>query len=573
MHFRSLQQRLIFLLLLPVALLLCGVGVAGFIHARANMLEQWRESALFSLERAAHSIDMRLEQPVEGVNLIIGLSESGTASLDTWESYLRRLPGVVKVDFELDQGLAGPGRSPMMRGAGGMGFHRAKIAQVTNPSFDTAFGQNTLAMIFELFDQAGAVKGRLSLSLRFDYLLEHIKVLDWWKSDVVLLLDEAGQILAQGAGVPGKRNRLGETGDPLELETLKALGRNSSGTVLGAGHPAKWVAGFYHLKRAPWTLVLFAPGEKVLFPIFNFLRHFALAGLVCIALVIILIRLVTGRLARSVREVAQAAGEVAKGNFQEVAPTPSRDEIGVLVKSFNAMVQGLREKEYIQDTFGRYVDPQVARQLMQSPEATRLGGRKRKVAIMMTDIRGFTPLCERLSPEETITIINQYLSQFIDVIRQHQGIIVDFLGDAILVFFDSLREPLEAAVKRAACCALDLRRATVAFNEKARQEGLPELETGIGLNAGEVVVGNIGSSKRTKYGIVGGPVNATHRIQALAEGGDIVVSEAFFRLLPDNFKAARTFTAKLKGIEEEATLYLLAGEKSCASVEVEGLSM
>ena len=316
---------------------------------------------------------------------------------------------------------------------------------------------------------------------------------------------------------------------------------------MGPGHPSKQVSGFYHLKEAPWAIVLFAPGDRALFPIHSFLKQYVVAGVFCILLVLLLIRLVTGKLARSVKEVAQAAQEVTQGRYREVAPSRERDEIGALVNSFNAMVQGLKEKEYIQDTFGRYVDPQVARELMSSPEATRLGGQKRQVAIMMTDIRGFTPLCERLSPEETISIINRYLSQLIEVIREHKGIIVDFLGDAILVFFDSLSEPMETAVKRAACCALELRRATVAFNEQARKESLPELQTGIGLNAGEVVVGNIGSSKRTKYGIVGGPVNATHRIQSLAEGGDIIASESFLSHVAGGLETTRSFKAELKG--------------------------
>lgn len=565
LRFRSLQQRLIFLLLLPVTLLLFGLGIAGFFYTRASMLNQWQESALLSLERAAHSVDMRLEQPVDSVSIIAGLSEAGGASFDSWESYLGKIPGVVKVDFQMKDGFSSSGRPPMMRGHGGMWFHRARISKVTNPKFDTASGQSTVSMIFELFDEAGAAQGRLILSLRFDYLLEHIKALRWWKSDAVFLVDDTGRILAQAAGIKEKRKKLGENNDPLELKTLKAISQKTSGTLLGPGHPAKSVSGFYHLKRAPWAIVLFAPGDKVLFPIYSFLRQYTMAGLFCIALVLLLIRVVTGRLAKSVKEVAQAAGEVTKGHYVEVAHSESPDEIGALINSFNTMVQGLKEKEYIQDTFGRYVDPQVARELMSSPEATRLGGQKRQVAIMMTDIRGFTSLCERLSPEETISIINRYLSQLIEVIRLHKGIIVDFLGDAILVFFDSLNEPIDAAVKRAACCALDLRKATVAFNEQARKEGLPELQTGIGLNAGEVVVGNIGSSKRTKYGIVGGPVNITHRIQALAEGGDILASEAFLRHLADELETTKSFRANLKGIEEQVTLYLLANAQRCAT--------
>ena len=215
LRFRSLQQRLIFLLLVPVTLLLFGLGIAGFYYTRATLLSQWRESALLSLERAAHAVDMRLEQPVEEVDLIINLSQAGTLDRAAWESSLRQLPGVVNFDFELKPGLVSPpggqghfrhaGRAGQelhsMQGGGMMMFNRARIAKVTNPKFDTASGQSTVAMVFELLDQNGASQGRLVLHIRFDYLLEHIKALKWWKSDSVFLVDHTGRILAQAAGV------------------------------------------------------------------------------------------------------------------------------------------------------------------------------------------------------------------------------------------------------------------------------------------------------------------------------------------------------------------------------------
>jgi class 3 adenylate cyclase len=594
----SLRQRLLLFLLLPVALILVGLGGMGFYYARDSLLQAWRESALFSLERAAHAVDMRLAQPEDAVELINGMAGLAPGGAEEWERQLARLPGVDRVRLELvaadPPAMSGPEIGPMSRrgmgfaagagrgsgqepvarrgaawGMGAMRFHRVEMAKVTSPRLDTASGQQTVTMVFDLIGEGKKPVARLQIVMRFAYLLEDLKALNWWQSDNVYLVDNTGRILAQGAKAAPIAGRLGVSGDPFRLKVLSEMLSKNSGTVMGPGHPAKEVAGFFRLARAPWSLVLFARGEAVLHPVTTFLRAYAAAGLACTGLVLLIIFTVTGRVASSVRQVCQAAVQVAQGNYREVPVPKSRDEFHRLARHFNTMVAGLKEKDYIRDTFGRYVDPKVARRLMSRPEATRLGGDKRQVAIMMTDVRGFTALCETLSPEETIGVINRYLSRVIAVIQRHEGIIVDFLGDAVLAFFDSLDVGVSEAVRRAVCCALDLQEATAEFNQEAAVQGHPQLETGIGLNAGEVVVGNIGSDTRTKYGIVGGPVNLTQRIQAQAEGGEIVISGEVKSLLPAEISVGRSFSVRPKGLERDIELYVLTGSSFCAGPQAE----
>lgn len=571
----SLRQRLYIWLLLPVALLLIGLSVAGFYFARNEMAHQWRTSALFRMERVAHEIDMRLEHPAEAVEVVNQVAAERPFDADDWRALLGKIPGVASVQLNMDSGAQpadprpgrGPGAERLSRGMGqgrGMRFHRASIAQVSNPRLDAKTGQAFVEMVFELKDQAGRIEGRLKLSVLFSYLLKDIDAISRWQGGGGYLVDNTGLILTRTKRAPDIGKRLGESGDELELRVLQEMMKEPSGAPLGAGSPPDRVAGFYRLKRAPWTLVIIAPGDKVLWPIIRFLRTYVAASSVCVFLVLLLIRLVTGRVATSVRVTCQAARRVAQGDYDVNVPVPNtNDEFHRLAESFNTMVEGLREKDYIRDTFGRYIDQEVARQLMSKPEATRLGGQKRWVAVMMSDVRGFTALCEGFSPEQTISIINRYLSELIAVIHRHHGIIVDFLGDAVLVFFDSLDMPVKEAASRAMCCALDLKQATHVFNQTMRDEGLPPLETAFGLNAGEVVVGNIGSKTRTKYGIVGGPVNLTSRIQAQAEGGEILVSQSMYDLLGDDLLVARSFKATLKGLEGEVTLHQVEGFRSC----------
>ncbi|MBI4799450.1 MAG: HAMP domain-containing protein [Desulfarculus sp.] len=551
MKFSSLRQRFTWLLILPTTVLLFGVGLAGFLHLRQTLQDQWRETAVFSLERAAHAIEMRLERPQNLIQALGSPKGDDSLGISQWEVPLRNLPGVERVSLRK---LQDPSPDRHMAG---MGMHRARSGRAQTARGNGQDGRRLVSLVFELPGKTGDVPWLLELDMRLDFFLEDLQSLAWWRNYRVLLVDEDGLILAEQGSSRTRHPRLGETGDPLEVATSQAMHNEKTGTLLEVNNPANEVSGFYRLHDAPWTLVLFSPASTVLAPVEEFLIHYALAGMVCLALLILLMRLATGSVTRDLQGVSQAASQVARGQYVHVPLPPSQDEINHLAKSFNEMVEGLKERDHVRDTFGRYVDEEVALRLMARPEATLLGGERRPVAIMMTDIRGFTAICDALTPEQTIDLVNRYFSRVIDPVLQYKGIIVDFLGDSCLVFFDSLDSSQEEAVRRCLCCAQAVRQSVDEFNSQLRQGGLPELLTGIGVHTGEVVVGNIGSSTRTKYGIVGGDVNLTHRIQSLAEGGEILLSQTVYDLVSQDIRISRSFAASLKGLDAEVNLYSL----------------
>ena len=301
--------------------------------------------------------------------------------------------------------------------------------------------------------------------------------------------------------------------------------------------------------------MLHAQGSQILAPILRFRFYYLVGGLLCLAVILGLMRLGMSPVVMAIRRIARRAALVAKGRYGEPLPVHSRDEIGQLTVSFNDMVAGLKERDFISNTFGRYVDQEIARELLSRPEASRLGGEKREVVILFSDIRGFTPLAETLSPEATIQLVNRHFSQMIEVIQQHRGIIVDFLGDAILAFFDPLIRPPGA--HGAAGGPLRSAHGSRRGPPKPGLEPFPALQMGIGLHAGEVVVGNIGSETRAKYGIVGAAVNLTHRIQGQAQGGEVVVSEMVFHHSQETLAVKRTFETMLKGIAHPVRLYVV----------------
>ncbi len=562
---RSLQQRLVLFLLLPAALLLFAMGFLGFIYARGIMLSQWREAAILKLERAAHHVDMRLSKPIMWIKMFQRAADQQEMfNAQKWIiGRLRELDGVSRVDLvgleenasemRMPGGRMGMGSRAMMR------FHRARISEVTSPVYDAQAGEETVSLISKLEDEDGTKVGELKVTMRFEYLMQDIRTFGWWQSDTAYLVDTSGRYLAKSEATRKGRTRLGETDDSLELAILKEMQEKPFGTILGPGHPPEKVGGFYRIEQAPWTMLLFAPGEKILAPIIKFRFYYALAGSLCIALILLLIRYMGGKMVRSIGQIAKAAEQVAGGVYGSPLPVKTSDEMGQLAQSFNTMVQGLKERDFIRNTFGRYVDQEIARKLMRRPEASRLGGEKREVAILMSDLRDFTPLSERLSPDVTIRLLNRYFSRIIETIQKHQGIIVDFFGDALLVFFDPLEGPVEPVINRSINCALEMQRAMEIFNAENSVQNLPELKMGIGLNTGEVVVGNIGSETRAKYGIVGSAVNLTQRIQSEAEGGEVVISQPVYRAAQDQLTIKKSFQAQLKGIQGKLKLYVVEG--------------
>ncbi|MCK9375938.1 MAG: adenylate/guanylate cyclase domain-containing protein [Syntrophobacterales bacterium] len=550
--FKSLQQRLAVLLILPVALFLIGAGVFGYISIRKALLAEWQSVAVLRLERAAHQMDMRLSQPKHWMELFDQtIAKPHREEVRDWIlSQLRKQEGVSQV--RLTWRGAGPGAKGTPQAENAL-FQQVK--SVSPPGYFYPPGHDTVGLKSDLLDSQDRTLGEFEVILKLDYLMADVVTSGWLQANMACLVSNQGLYLAHSNPSMAARHCLGDTQDPVELAMLRLLKEKPYGTLLGPGLTPERVVGFYHLHQAPWAIMLHARGSQILAPILRFRFYYLLGVLLCLAVILILMRLSIGPLVASVRRIAGRAASVAQGQYGQPLPVRTRDEIGQLTASFNEMVEGLKERDFISNTFGRYVDKEIARELLRRPEAARLGGEKRQVVILFSDIRGFTPLAETLTPEATIHLVNRHFSQMIDILQQHHGIIVDFLGDAILAFFDPLDGPLAPTVRRALRCGLNMEAAVA--RENTGESKYPRLQVGIGLHAGEVVVGNVGSESRAKYGIVGAAVNLTHRIQAQAKGGEVVISDAAYQQIPEEIVIKRAFRATLKGIHEPTDLYVV----------------
>jgi phosphoserine phosphatase RsbU/P len=364
---KSLQQRLLLFLMLPVALSLIGMGIAGFIYARDALLSQWQEAAILRLGRAAHQVDMQLGRTKHWIGALNGAGESSDPEIifDWVVKQLKAQEGVVRVDLTWenassnDTGQMGP---DMMKPGYGMGpgmmgstndragmmmqmhrFRRTRIGEITPPRFDSIIENKTVSLVSDLVDENGQSIGQLTIVLRFDSLVKDVVTSGWWQSNEGFLVDNHGEVLT--STVPGQRSESAETDDVLlEKETLEAMKSKAYGTLLGRGHPPAQVSGFYRLKEAPWTLVMIAPGKEILSPIVRFRLYYFMIGSALILLILLLIRLVAGRTVSSIKELSQAADRIARGDFSPLLRVTTRDEVGDLIKSFNTMVEQLQER-------------------------------------------------------------------------------------------------------------------------------------------------------------------------------------------------------------------------------------
>lgn len=219
-----------------------------------------------------------------------------------------------------------------------------------------------------------------------------------------------------------------------------------------------------------------------------------------------------------------------------------------------------QREEFIRRTFGRYLTDEVLEEILEHRDHLTIGGERRTVTIMFTDLRRSTQLSEQMSAVDFIRMLNHYLEEMIEIINAWQGNILEFVGDAIVVVFGAPR-PNEDAARDALACAVAMQRRMPAVNEWNRQQGYPELAMGIGIHTGEAILGNIGSQTRTKYDMIGRNVNLASRIEGFTRGGQILASTealtAGGELVREREEGA--MWVKPKGIQEEILIHDVVG--------------
>jgi adenylate cyclase len=249
-----------------------------------------------------------------------------------------------------------------------------------------------------------------------------------------------------------------------------------------------------------------------------------------------------------------AMGEVGRGNLDSRCPVVANDEIGAVAEGFNRMLQGLKERELVKETFGKYVTPEVRDEIL----AGRISGEGelKEVTILFADLRDFTPWVEATEPRQVVRDLNQYFTEMDRAIRAHDGLVLQFIGDEIeAVFGAPLPHPDHAVL--AVRAAVEMRQRLRQWNARPERAGKPPLRHGIGIHTGTVLAGNIGSAERLSYALVGDPVNLASRIQGLTKdfGADILISDATRRRVDAAFQVEELPAVKVKGRSVDVNVY------------------
>ena len=260
------------------------------------------------------------------------------------------------------------------------------------------------------------------------------------------------------------------------------------------------------------------------------------------------------------KDLTEASKRIQKGDYKSRVGIVTSDELGELADSYNDMADSLAEKEFMRDTFGKVVDPEVRDYLMSGSGRASLdealGGETREVTVLFCDIRNFTAMSEKMEAAEVVTLLNRYFTALGKCITDHHGIINKYIGDAIMAIFgapvlskNSARDAFEAA--------LDMRKALLTVNESFEKEGLPQLSFGIGIHTGPVFAGTIGAANRMEYTVIGDTVNTASRLESLCKTykSDLLLSDAAARKLGDAENLTFVADAQIRGKTEAMKVY------------------
>ena len=312
------------------------------------------------------------------------------------------------------------------------------------------------------------------------------------------------------------------------------------------------------LPSTGWSLGVIFPEAELFADAQRLLRRSAAVAVLGLGILAAVIIVISRRITRPLRLLARKTADIAHGDFTATVPETGAREIADLAGSFNRMGRELTDymekRDFIRDTFGRYVTQEVVTKLLESKEALEMGGETREVSLLISDLRGFTALTSDMAPQDIITFLNRYLGKMIEILLDHRAIIDEILGDGILAFFGA-PEPLADHPRRAVACALAMQAAMGELNRTNLADGLPQLEMGIAVNTGPVVVGNIGSERRSKYSVVGSHVNFASRIESFALGGQVLISAATYERVKELVEVGDVLLAEMKGIPGKVTLY------------------
>lgn len=373
----------------------------------------------------------------------------------------------------------------------------------------------------------------------------------------LFVVDSSGQVLAHSN--PSKRlvaaefdSLLGQNIETLVQSRIASSGESADKTRLISARP---------LDGVPWVAVVDIPLSYAYASVQRMRLLVAAVTLIAALLSIGLALLVGRRLTRPLGELVDFAGALAERRFDQRVEVNTSDEINVLATSMNRAATDLQESEAriaheieIRADLGRYLPQELVDHVVAREQDMALGGKRQQVTVLFADVVRFTPLCESLQPEDTVSILNELFTILTEIIFRHQGTVDKFLGDCVMAFWGA-PTPVEDHAERALDAAEEMLSWLEIGNARWEETYGIKIELAIGINTGDAVIGNIGSDTRMEYTAIGSAVNTAARLEALARPGQILTTEATRLEVGDLFDFAPVSTELLAQGGEGVDVY------------------
>jgi adenylate cyclase len=446
----------------------------------------------------------------------------------------------------------------------GAAFALEGKAYVSEPYVSPMFKRYVLSLAVPVRGPDGGIRG--ALTARYDIQQEFGDLLAparFGTTGYVVLLDQGGRILAHPdsaligqdlSSYPAVQGALdGRRG---WVRAMNRAGVERLFVYQPLENPAT-------VARKPWVLLTEVDPDEALAPFAALHTQFLLA-LVALAVACLL---VASQVAFSIRgplaRLFRFAKAVRGGDLTQRAQITGRDEIAELATALNEMVQGLQERDRVKEIFGRYLTKDISERVLKGEVG--LGGERRRVTILLSDIRDFTSMSERMAPEEVVSFLNDYFSEMVDAVFEHGGVLDKFIGDGMLAVFGSLDDEPDHG-RRAVQAALRMKVILAKLNEERAVAGRPPISIGIGIHTDDVIVGNIGSRRRLEYTVIGDGVNTCSRVEALNKefGTTILITEATYAEVSQEFECRLMPETSLRGKTKALRVYEVVSRKVAA---------
>ncbi len=323
-------------------------------------------------------------------------------------------------------------------------------------------------------------------------------------------------------------------------------------------------AGVYHLgsfKKIGFSgigIVSSVPEDLAMQEVYNIQRRNIIITIIILNIAILIVYFFSKSLTNPITSLVGATKEIEQGNFKVDIKPSTGDEVGMLTNSFVEMGRGLEEREKMKDAFGKFVNKEIAEQVLKGE--IKLGGERKTATVFFSDIRSFTAISEKLEPEEVVEFLNAYMTRMVDCVNKTHGVVDKYIGDAVMAVWGapvSHGNDTENAING----ALMMRHALIEFNKGRGGDKKPIIKIGCGLNTGPVLAGQIGSNERMEYTVIGDTVNLASRIESLNKpfGTDVLISTDTFFKVKDIFRVEPMQKIKVKGKSEPQQIYAVLG--------------